>query len=69
MKKNMKRVFRLLPNGGSKTGGVRTLDPFQASDHDLLDAYSRAVIQAAERVSPLLELMIYILNHKLREKG
>jgi hypothetical protein len=65
----MKRVFRLLSNDRFKTGEVRTLDPAQASDHDLLDAYSQAVINAAERVSPLPELMIYILNHKLREKG
>jgi hypothetical protein len=56
----MKRVFRLLSNDRFKTGEVRALDLAQASDHDLLDAYSRAFIQAAERVSPLPELMIYI---------
>ena len=48
----MKRIIRVLSNDGSQIGGVRKLDTLAASDDDLLDAYSRAVINAAERVSP-----------------
>lgn len=52
MKRIMKRGFRLLSNDGINSGAVRNLNPIHASDDDLLDAYSRAVIHAAERVSP-----------------
>jgi S1-C subfamily serine protease len=48
----MKRAIRVLSNDGSQIGGVRKLDAPPVSDDDLLDAYSRAVINAAERVSP-----------------
>ena len=48
----MKRVIRVLSNDGSQIGGVRKLDTTPVSDDDLLDAYSKAVINAAERVSP-----------------
>ena len=47
-----KRILRLLSNEGVKGGEARTLDSVHPSDEDLLDAYSRAVISAAERVSP-----------------
>jgi len=48
----MKRVVRVLSNDGSQFGGVRKLDTSPLSDDDLLDAYSKAVISAAERVNP-----------------
>lgn len=48
----MKRVFRLLSNGGSKTGELRSAKDSYPSDDHLLDAYSEAVIHAVERVSP-----------------
>jgi S1-C subfamily serine protease len=48
----MKRIIRALSNDGSQIGGVRKLDTTPVSDDDLLDAYSKAVINAAERVSP-----------------
>ncbi len=48
----MKRVVRVLSNDGSQIGGVRKLDAIPVPDDDLLDAYSKAVINAAERVSP-----------------
>jgi S1-C subfamily serine protease len=47
-----KKILRLLSNEGIKGGEARTLDAVHPSDDDLLDAYSRAVISAAERVSP-----------------
>ncbi len=47
-----KRILRLLSNEGVKGGEARTLEATHPSDDDLLDAYSRAVISAAERVSP-----------------
>jgi S1-C subfamily serine protease len=47
-----KKILRLLSNEGVKGGEARTLDAIHPSDDDLLDAYSRAVISAAERVSP-----------------
>jgi S1-C subfamily serine protease len=47
-----KKILRLLSNDGVKAGEARILHPLHPSDDDLLDAYSRAVISAAERVSP-----------------
>jgi S1-C subfamily serine protease len=47
-----KKILRLLSNDGVKAGEARILHPPHPSDEDLLDAYSRAVISAAERVSP-----------------
>jgi S1-C subfamily serine protease len=47
-----KKVLRLLSNGGVKGGEARTLDVVHPSEDDLLDAYSRAVVNAAEKVSP-----------------
>ena len=47
-----KKVFRLLSNDGVKGGEARTFDAVHPSEDDLLDAYSQAVINAAERVSP-----------------
>jgi S1-C subfamily serine protease len=47
-----KRVFRLLSNDGVKGEEARTFEIAHPSEDELLDAYSRAVIHAAERVSP-----------------
>ncbi len=47
-----KKVVRLLSNEAVRGGEARTLDVAHPSDADLLDAYSRAVINAAEKVSP-----------------
>jgi S1-C subfamily serine protease len=50
--KMAQKVFRLLSNDGVKGGEARTFDAVHPSEDDLLDAYSQAVINAAERVSP-----------------
>ena len=47
-----KKVFRLLSNDGVKGVEARTFEAAYPSEEDLLDAYSRAVIHAAEKVSP-----------------
>ncbi len=47
-----KKILRLLSSEGVKGGEAQTLEAARPSDDDLLDAYSRAVISAAERVSP-----------------
>ncbi len=47
-----KKVFRLLSNETAREGEARKLDASHPSDESLLDAYSQAVISAAERVSP-----------------
>jgi S1-C subfamily serine protease len=47
-----KKVLRLLSNEAVRGGEARTIDAVRPLDDDLLDAYSRAVINAAERVSP-----------------
>ncbi len=47
-----KRVWKLLSNEGVSGGEARKLEAIYPSDDDLLDAYSRAVISAADRVSP-----------------
>jgi S1-C subfamily serine protease len=52
IKRIMKRSFRLLSSDGLNSGAMRDLNTVQVSDDALLDAYSRAVVNAAERVSP-----------------
>ncbi len=47
-----KNILRLASNEGIKAGEARIFDAVHPSDDDLLDSYSRAVISAAERVSP-----------------
>src|SRR5512136_3491650 len=47
-----KKILRLLANDGGKAGKAETLDVAHPPDEDLLDAYSHAVISAAEKVSP-----------------
>jgi S1-C subfamily serine protease len=48
----MKRMLRLVANGGIEPQDTRAAQITQDSDDDLLDAYSRAVVSAAEKVSP-----------------
>jgi S1-C subfamily serine protease len=48
----MASVLRLLANDGDNSAGARVPDPSVPSNGELLDAYSRAVIDAAEKVSP-----------------
>jgi S1-C subfamily serine protease len=48
----MADVLRLLANAGDNSTGARAPEPSLPSDSELLDAYSRAVIDAAEKVSP-----------------
>jgi S1-C subfamily serine protease len=48
----MKRSLKLLLNDGLMSGAARTPNSVRDSDDALLDAYSRAVISAAESVSP-----------------
>jgi S1-C subfamily serine protease len=50
--KMAKKGLRLLSNDGVKGGEAQTLDVVRPSEDDLLDAYSRAVVNAAEKVSP-----------------
>ncbi len=47
-----KKILRLLSNEGVRGGEARNLEVGHSSDDVLLDAYSRAVVSAAERVSP-----------------
>src|ERR671924_484827 len=49
---NMKRVLRQVSGDGAKTEATLSPKAAPASDADLLDPYSRAVISAAEKVSP-----------------
>lgn len=48
----MKRVVRILSNDGARGSAIRSPEATPFSDDNLLDAYSKAVISAAERVSP-----------------
>src|SRR5919106_4009382 len=48
----MASVLRLLANERDNFTGARIAEPSLPSDSELLDAYSRAVISAAEKVSP-----------------
>jgi S1-C subfamily serine protease len=47
-----KKILRLLSNDGGKAGEAQKLEAIHPRDEDLLDAYSRAVISAAEKISP-----------------
>jgi S1-C subfamily serine protease len=60
----MKRILRKISNEGAPFERVRPLDTVPLPDGDLLDVYSRAVINAAERVSPSV-VNIYV--HKNQE--
>jgi len=48
----MRRVVRILSNDGAPGSAIRSPETTPFSDDDLLDAYSKAVIHAAEKVSP-----------------
>src|SRR5919106_1962381 len=48
----MASVLRLLANERDNFTGARIAEPSLLSDDELLDAYSRAVIGAAEKISP-----------------
>jgi S1-C subfamily serine protease len=48
----MKRVLRKLSDQGVQGRAMRSPEAVPVSDDELLDAYSKAVISAAERVSP-----------------
>jgi S1-C subfamily serine protease len=48
----MASVLRLLANEGGNFTGARVAEPSFPSDDELLDAYSRAVIGASEKISP-----------------
>ena len=48
----MAGVLRLVANESEQSAGARVPEPSLPSDGELLDAYSRAVIDAAEKVSP-----------------
>ncbi len=48
----MRQGFRLLSDFGPNSQAMRNFATVPTSDDDLLDSYSRAVVDAAERVSP-----------------
>ena len=48
----MRKIFRNISSDNVVTGGQRPSESNPADDDELLDAYSRAVISAAEKVSP-----------------
>ena len=48
----MRGALRLIASGEDHTTNARVPETTQPSDDELLDAYSRAVISAAEKVSP-----------------
>lgn len=48
----MKRVFPVVSNNGLENDGRRIPEAAPFAEDDLLDVYSRAVIRAAEKVSP-----------------
>jgi len=48
----MRGTLRVLANSENQTTNIRNHDAVQSSDDELLDAYSRAVISAAEKASP-----------------
>src|SRR5208337_4862955 len=48
----MKNMFRTISNDNVLTGSEGTPEPNSVGDDELLDSYSRAVISAAEKVSP-----------------
>src|SRR5213592_3102906 len=48
----MKEIFQLVSNDSFETERAKSSEVAPISDDELLDAYSQAVISAAEKVSP-----------------
>jgi S1-C subfamily serine protease len=64
----MKKSLKLLSNDGLVAGVARTPNSVRDSDDALLDSYSRAVINSAERVSPSV-VNIDVRKSMTRRKG
>lgn len=60
----MRPAFKLISNYALDNEEGQNYDTPQASDDDLLDAYSRAIIHAAEKVSP--SVVNIDVQHRLR---
>ncbi|MBI3328074.1 MAG: hypothetical protein HYZ81_15405 [Nitrospinae bacterium] len=48
----MKRVLQVVANHACQPEDIQASEAAPTADNDLLDAYSRAIIRAAEKVSP-----------------
>jgi S1-C subfamily serine protease len=59
----MARALRLIANNGHNTVNTPVPEPVHLADDELLDAYSQAVIGAAERASPS------VVNIDVRQRG
>jgi S1-C subfamily serine protease len=63
----MKKAFRIVSNESRRPEPTRVPEAAHATDDDLLDAYSRAVIQVAEKVSP--SVVNIDVHQRLRGRG
>lgn len=63
----MRRAFKLISNNNLGANEARVSDPDHPSSDDyLLDAYSRAVVSASEKVSP--SVVNIDVHHRLRDR-